>query len=94
MGGQFKKIKTQSPPARNAISTNVENRAKSEKDIMKPIRIHNHPAMEKELNVPIGHVIIDEELFYELLRRFGICLPDDVETSSPIRDEPTPTTAG
>jgi hypothetical protein len=42
---------------------------------MKKIKIHNHPAMEKDLNVPAGHVIIDEELFYELLRRFGIHLP-------------------
>jgi len=42
---------------------------------MKSIRIHNHPQMEKELGVPFGHVIIDEELFSELLRRFGVYLP-------------------
>ena len=34
-------------------------------------RIHNHPKMEKELGVNESHVIIDRELFSELLRRFG-----------------------
>jgi len=42
---------------------------------MKEFKIHNHPRMEKDLGVPPNHVIIDEELFFELLRRFGIHLP-------------------
>ncbi len=39
-------------------------------------KIHNHPKMEQELKVPTGHYIIDEGLFYELLRRFGMRLPE------------------
>ena len=38
--------------------------------------IHHHPEMEQELKVPTGYYIIDEELFYELLRRFGMRLPE------------------
>jgi len=35
------------------------------------LRIHNHPIMERKLNVPEGHVIIDDDLYVELMRRFG-----------------------
>ena len=42
-------------------------------------RIHTHPWMEKEKNIPAGHVIIDESLYLELLRRFGQELPEEEE---------------
>ena len=35
------------------------------------LRIHSHPKMEKSRRLPKGHVIIDEGLFWELVRRFG-----------------------
>ena len=43
------------------------------------LRIHSHPAMERDLNVPDGHVIIDADLYLELLHRHGdrlLTLPD------------------
>jgi hypothetical protein len=39
------------------------------------LRIHTHPIMERKLNVPDGHVIIDAALYMELLRRHGDRLP-------------------
>jgi hypothetical protein len=39
------------------------------------IKIHTHPILERQLGVPDGHVIIDAELFLELLRKFGDELP-------------------
>jgi hypothetical protein len=39
------------------------------------LRIHSHPAMEKKLEVPDDHVIIDAELYMELVKRFGSQLP-------------------
>ena len=44
---------------------------------MKDLRIHSHPILERKLNVPEDHVIIDGELFRELLRKFGNKLPKD-----------------
>lgn len=35
-------------------------------------RIHTHPIMEKNLKVPEGHVIIDEELYQAILFKYGI----------------------
>ncbi len=42
---------------------------------MKKLRIHTHPWMERSRRVKKGHVIIDGELFLELLNRFGRYLP-------------------
>ncbi|KKK55377.1 hypothetical protein LCGC14_3075160 [marine sediment metagenome] len=39
---------------------------------MKPnIRIHSHPKMEEVKDLDKNHVIIDKELYFELLRRYG-----------------------
>ncbi len=35
------------------------------------LRIHSHPKMERSRRIKKGHVIIDGELFLELVRRFG-----------------------
>lgn len=45
------------------------------------LRIHNHPWMEKELSVPVDHVIIDAELYMELMNRYGDRLPVSHESS-------------
>ena len=42
-------------------------------------RMHNHPKMEKELRVSEDHVIIDRELYWELVKRFGARLVATVE---------------
>ena len=39
--------------------------------------IHSHPLMEKTLNVPEGHVIIDLNIFYEIKRIHGDFLQID-----------------
>lgn len=35
-------------------------------------RIHNHPAMERKLGVPEDHVIIDRELYIELVKAASV----------------------
>lgn len=40
-------------------------------------RLHTHPQMERDCNVPDGHVIIDQHIFYELLGIHGQYLDDD-----------------
>lgn len=32
------------------------------------MRLHTHPALERECKVPVGHVIIDQDVFNELFR--------------------------
>jgi len=32
-----------------------------------PLRLHSHPAMERQLNIPHGHVIIDANVFLALV---------------------------
>ena len=39
--------------------------------MMKKLKIHTHPWMERSRRVKKGHVIIDGELFLELLNQFG-----------------------
>lgn len=34
-------------------------------------RIHSHPKMEKDKNLDDNHIIIDKELYLELLRKLG-----------------------
>ena len=34
-------------------------------------RIHSHPKMEVAKGLDGGHIIIDKELYLELLRKFG-----------------------
>lgn len=34
-------------------------------------RVHNHPGMEKKKGLDENHVIIDKELYLELVKRFG-----------------------
>jgi len=41
--------------------------------------IHSHPIMERKLNVPKDHVIIDSELYWEMIRRFGDYFPREGE---------------
>ncbi len=41
------------------------------------IRIHSHPIMERSCRIPEGHVIIDDDLYMELIRRFGDRLPEE-----------------
>ena len=41
------------------------------------LRIHSHPKQEKSRRVKKGHVIIDGELFLELVRQFGTWLPKE-----------------
>jgi hypothetical protein len=53
----------------------------------KRIKIHNHPHLESELEVPKGHVIIDTDLYFELLQRFGNTLP--FEKQNPYEKEST-----
>ena len=37
----------------------------------KPMRLHNHPAMERKLSVPDGHVVIDSDVFLALVNIHG-----------------------
>jgi hypothetical protein len=37
----------------------------------KPLRLHSHPAMERQLNIPHGHVIIDSNVFLALVNIHG-----------------------
>lgn len=46
---------------------------------MKKIRIHHHPKMEKILQVPEGHCIIDNELYCAIEKEFGPSIPDTLE---------------
>lgn len=38
------------------------------------LRLHNHPKMEMDLKVPTGHVIIDADVFMELINIHGKCV--------------------
>lgn len=49
-------------------------------------RIHTHPIMERQCQVPSNHVIIDSELFWELVRRFGDNLPLDNKVEKQFQD--------
>lgn len=49
-------------------------------------RIHNHPIMERQCNVPHNHVIIDGDLYLELVRRFGDKLPNDLNSAEVFAD--------
>ncbi len=42
-------------------------------------RIHNHPKMERDKDLDEYHVIIDRELYLELLKKFGNLLVIGVE---------------
>jgi hypothetical protein len=62
------------------------------------LKIHHHPWTEERLSVPIGHVIIDIELYMELVKRFGDRLPSlyDInyeETTKLLRDKIAKATA-
>jgi hypothetical protein len=35
------------------------------------LRLHNHPIMERQLNIPPGHVIIDSDTFLALINIHG-----------------------
>ncbi len=37
----------------------------------KLLRLHNHPSMERQLNIPPGHVIIDADTFLALINIHG-----------------------
>ena len=46
---------------------------------METIGIHHHPKMEKEIGIDAGHVIIDENLYIAIMRKYGDCF----KTESP-----------
>lgn len=49
----------------------------------KRIRVHNHPHLERTLQVPEGHVIIDEDLYMEILQKYGnYIITDEREKSN------------
>ena len=37
---------------------------------MRKIKIHSHPRMESQLDVPKGHVIIDDDLYWEIQYKY------------------------
>jgi len=41
--------------------------------------IHNHPLQERKLKVPKDHVIIDADLYWEMVKRFGDYFPAEGE---------------
>ena len=47
----------------------------------KRLRLHSHPHMEEELKVPQGHVIIDSDVFLELVNIHGSYVNPNMENS-------------
>jgi len=50
--------------------------------MQKRIRVHNHPYLERTLQVPEGHVIIDEELYLKMLQEYGNYIIADLREES------------
>lgn len=56
--------------------------------VNKIYRIHNHPQLERELGVPEGHVIIDADLYLELVNRHGpVLFKEEHPIPTPIKGE-------
>ena len=58
-------------PKQSKVKKKAEKVIKKVKPVDPSLRLHNHPVMESELEVPYGHVIIDLNVFLELVKIHG-----------------------
>ena len=52
------------------MDNTMERNLTEENVKVKKIRIHSHPWMERQLDVPKGHVIIDDNLYCEIKNKY------------------------